>query len=403
MLYSKVILFIFFTLLLSVFSFSQPLINAKIEKKVQEYVKSKKNHSLVIGIINGAQTEIKGFGKMSKQYPFSPDKNTLFEVGQVTFPFTTTLMMMESQKGKFNIENRVQKYIADSIYIPSYRPVVCIETTVPPSLPGDRPQRYVACSPNLSAPQRQISFCDLAAHTSGLRNSPDNYFNWTPFNQFRGNDKDFTDISKSAFYKLLADCDVQNEPGNFYHYSNAGIALLGNVLGEINDTSYAYLVQENILQPLELNSSFFAISAKQKHRLAPPHNSKGNATKNWEFAAMLPAGGLVSSGNDLVSFLQANLVRSPNRVSDAFEQVQESRIDLSERKFGRPTWVGYGWFISTLNKATNQPVVWQNGATGGYRSFVGFVKDTQIGIVILSNSGNGVEEMGFEILEMLHQ
>lgn len=76
---------------------------------------------------------------------------------------------------------------------------------------------------------------------------------------------------------------------------------------------------------------------------------------------------------------------------------------MSERKYRRRTWGAYGWFVSTLNENTNQPVVWQNGATGGYRSFIGFVKDTKIGIFILSNSGNNVEEMGFEILEILHE
>jgi len=63
---------------------------------------------------------------------------------------------------------------------------------------------------------------------------------------------------------------------------------------------------------------------------------------------------------------------------------------------------GYGWLISTLNEQTNQPVIWANGGTGGFRSFIGMVKDTETGIVILSNSANSVDEMAFEILELMH-
>lgn len=399
----KYILLFVLCFVVSLHNIAQPLINENIEKMANKYVKSKKNHSLVIGIINGEETEVRGFGKMSKQYAFAPNENTLFEVGSATFPFTTTLMMLESQTGKFKIEERLQKHLPDSISIPQYRPVVCIEAIVPPNLPGERPQRYIACSADLSTPTGHISFCDLALHTSGLQNSPKNYFKWSPFNRPRANDKTMKDCTKSDFYQLLSDCEVKNKPGEFYSYSNAGMALLGHSISEINQTTYPDLMQKKLLLPLGLNSSFFGVPNAQKHRLAPPHYSNGKAAENWEFDAMMPAAGLVSSGKDLLEFVHANLSTKNQAFADAFAQVQQSRIDMSERKYRRRTWGAYGWFVSTLNENTNQPVVWQNGATGGYRSFIGFVKDTKIGIVILSNSGNNVEEMGFEILEILHE
>ena len=63
--------------------------------------------------------------------------------------------------------------------------------------------------------------------------------------------------------------------------------------------------------------------------------------------------------------------------------------------------MGYGWFTSTLNEATNLPVQWVNGGTGGFRTFIGFNKDTQSGVVVLSNSANEVDELGFLFLEGL--
>jgi D-alanyl-D-alanine-carboxypeptidase/D-alanyl-D-alanine-endopeptidase len=64
--------------------------------------------------------------------------------------------------------------------------------------------------------------------------------------------------------------------------------------------------------------------------------------------------------------------------------------------------MGYGWYTSTLTEESNLPVVWINGGTGGFRSFIGFIKDTNTAVVVLSNSTNGVDEMGFEILELLN-
>ena len=62
---------------------------------------------------------------------------------------------------------------------------------------------------------------------------------------------------------------------------------------------------------------------------------------------------------------------------------------------------GYGWFVSILSEESNLPVNWMSGGTGGFRSFMAFNKDRNMAIVILSNSANPVEEMGFEILEYL--
>jgi D-alanyl-D-alanine-carboxypeptidase/D-alanyl-D-alanine-endopeptidase len=46
-------------------------------------------------------------------------------------------------------------------------------------------------------------------------------------------------------------------------------------------------------------------------------------------------------------------------------------------------------------------VVWHNGATGGFRAFVGFVKKSETGVVVLSNCARGVDAIGFRLLERI--
>ena len=49
------------------------------------------------------------------------------------------------------------------------------------------------------------------------------------------------------------------------------------------------------------------------------------------------------------------------------------------------------------------PVLWHNGGTGGFRSFVGFVKETETAVAVLSNSSRSVDAIGFRILEAVNK
>jgi CubicO group peptidase (beta-lactamase class C family) len=46
-------------------------------------------------------------------------------------------------------------------------------------------------------------------------------------------------------------------------------------------------------------------------------------------------------------------------------------------------------------------MLWHNGGTGGFRSFLGFVPDTHVGVVVLSNSSRSVDAIGFRLLESI--
>ncbi len=58
--------------------------------------------------------------------------------------------------------------------------------------------------------------------------------------------------------------------------------------------------------------------------------------------------------------------------------------------------VGLGWHIK---KGSNGDVIWHNGGTGGYRAFAGFVKESGKGVVVLTNSTTGADDIGFHLLD----
>ena len=58
--------------------------------------------------------------------------------------------------------------------------------------------------------------------------------------------------------------------------------------------------------------------------------------------------------------------------------------------------MGLGWHITPGKKHT---IIQHSGGTGGFRSFVGFDKERQIGVVVLSNSADEVAMIGFGLLK----
>jgi CubicO group peptidase (beta-lactamase class C family) len=63
-----------------------------------------------------------------------------------------------------------------------------------------------------------------------------------------------------------------------------------------------------------------------------------------------------------------------------------------------------GWQYQRLYLLKRDPLlIWHNGGTGGYASFVGFVRETETAVVVLANSANSVDSLGVNILNLLNR
>jgi D-alanyl-D-alanine-carboxypeptidase/D-alanyl-D-alanine-endopeptidase len=58
--------------------------------------------------------------------------------------------------------------------------------------------------------------------------------------------------------------------------------------------------------------------------------------------------------------------------------------------------IGLAWHI---NKKYGGHLVWHNGQTGGYHSFIGFDPLKQRGVVVLANAGAAIDDLGFHLLD----
>ena len=64
--------------------------------------------------------------------------------------------------------------------------------------------------------------------------------------------------------------------------------------------------------------------------------------------------------------------------------------------------VGLGWLLARPPGAAG-PVLWHNGGTGGFRSFLAFVREAHTAVVVLSNTARSVDRLGLRLLKALAQ
>ncbi|MFA4952476.1 serine hydrolase, partial [Brevundimonas sp.] len=61
------------------------------------------------------------------------------------------------------------------------------------------------------------------------------------------------------------------------------------------------------------------------------------------------------------------------------------------RPAGARSRIGYGWHITG-------EVTWHNGMTGGFASWIGFDRGGDRAVVILTNTSNSVDSLGFSLM-----
>ena len=121
-----------------------------------------------------------------------------------------------------------------------------------------------------------------------------------------------------------------------------------------------------------MRSTSITLSPEMKGRLALGHGQTLQPVANWDLPTLAGAGALRSSANDLVTFLAATLGYIKSPLASAMVAMTATR---------RPTGVqgldiALAWHILTGN---GKEIVWHNGGTGGYRTFIGYDAKARVG------------------------
>lgn len=111
----------------------------------------------------------------------------------------------------------------------------------------------------------------------------------------------------------------------------------------------------------------------------------GNLSKYWKWDnddGYIPAGSIISNIKDMASYLNMYMSGAQDYNEMTCAKIKEINANnaVYEKMNIRMDSVGMTWMIDEQNN-----IIWHNGATSDYNSYIGFSKDKNKGVVILSN------------------
>lgn len=252
----------------------------------------------------------------------------------------------------------------------------------------DPVQGYLPAGVALPARGRPITLADLATHTAGLPRLPHGFFP----RSLRHRHNPYAWFTVDDLYGGLASTRLRREPGGRPLYSNLGYGLLGHVLAVRAGLSYEQLVEERICGPLGLGDTCVSVSAAALARFAQGHDRRGRPVQHWDLPVLAGAGALRSTVADLLAFLRLQLGHGDPAL------VRAAALTQAPRSHFRGVALGLGWTRLPL-RGSDREVLFHNGATGGFRSFAGFVPAAATAVAVLSNCARSVDALGLRILE----
>lgn len=323
-----------------------------IDSIVKPFLEDSHSHALSIGIIKNGKTEFYNYGSLTAKDSSKPTQQNIYEIGSITKTFTASLLVQMSEEGLVKLDDPISKYLPKG---------VC-------DLEGEK----------------VITLQDLSSHYSGLPRLASNFFPTVT-----DHSNPYTGYNKDHLYEYLKTFKGVDRAKRKVDYSNLGVELLGHILTIVSKQSYEEMLQERIFKPLEMNNTTITFNENHLKKLVKGHNEMGMITSNWDFPHFGGAGAIRSTTEDMMKYIQAQFT------IETFAKTHTTRLTM-----GGSTKIGLGW-ITTPSQSTGENIVWHNGGTGGYRSFTGFVKNYNFGVIVLNNTPLSVDEIGFLVLDYL--
>lgn len=169
-----------------------------------------------LGIIKDAKlVYAKGYGLANLEYDIPNSPTSVFRIGSTSKQFTAACIVLLEQQGKLIFDNTLKSYFPD---FPEYA--------------------------------KKITVRHLLNHTSGIRD----YLQLTYLKGFSDDDF-YTDATLMKM--LLAQTDLNFEPGEEFTYSNSGYWLLGQIVEKASGMNMADYAAQEIFKPLGMTNTHF--------------------------------------------------------------------------------------------------------------------------------------------------
>lgn len=312
--------------------------------------------AIVVGISSPQGRRVVSYGTLSVENRRKVDGATVFEIASLTKVFTALVLADMARQQQVKLDAPVSTCLPDDVKVPEHG-------------------------------GKQITFLDLATHSSGLPLRPANLASQTALNKYAG-------YTVQQLYQGLATFELPRDPGRAFEYSNWGFGLLGNALAHCAGKSYEALLAERVTGPLGMRDTMFVPSSALRARLASPYDGKLRPVPNESTGALNAAGGLYSTVGDLLKFIELFVGRGPQPLAAAAATMVEPRRPGDYEGVR----MGLGWRVEAPD---GLQIIWSSGRADGYRSFMAFDPQARLAVVALTNAATnaGVDDIGRHVLD----
>ena len=300
----------------------------------------------------------KGFGHRSIDAQEAVNEHTLFAIASNTKAFTATALGLLVQEGKMSWDDPVLKFLPD---FQLYDPQVT----------------------------RKIAVRDLLCHRSGLGV-------WVGDLTWWDSEYDRKEvIRRIRFQKPVSDFRTS------YHYSNLMFLVAGEIIPQVSGISWDRFIKQRFFDELDMNRSTTSVKyLVNLDNVATPHAMLDGELVAIEYLDVdncAPAAAINSSVNDLSHWVRMQLC---NGMYNG-RRVVDSKIILETRKPHTMIYVNeksrsltppihfstYGLGFRS-HDYRGRVVVNHTGGLDGMLSYVGFMPEENIGIIVFTNSDN---------------
>jgi len=310
-----------------------PAVEARLDTVAEAYTPLHRFMGAVLVVEGDHRLLDKGYGLADAEWGVANTPDVKFRIGSITKQFTAALVLLLQQDGKLSIQDPVSRYLPDA-----------------------------------PASWRAITIAELLGHTSGI---PD-------FVQ----DPDFRVWSQSphAWPEELArfrDKPLNFAPGTRFDYSSSNYELLGAIIEKVSGESYGQLLRERIFGPLGMTNTGLDTDALILPKRAQGYHLEKDGSlalaRSESMTIPWAAGGLYSTTGDLLKWEQG--LFGGRLLSPA-----------SLKAMTTPGLNGYGLGVS-VDTVDGLTTIDHGGAIEGFTSYLTYVPERGLTVVVLSNVG----------------
>ena len=264
-------------------------------KRVSEISKNYVSDGKVPGIVTmiarkGKLIYFEAFGNRGINNKVKIKKNDLFRIYSMTKPITAIAAMQLYEKGKFQLNDPITKYLPEF----------------------DNLKRYNSKGELIDV-KTEITMQQLLTHTAGFT------YGWGggPVDEKYQEAKLWESDGSKEFIDKVSSLPLLFEPGTKWHYSIA-VDITGVIIERLSGKTFSEYLSDNIFEPLGMKDTFFEVPNNKLNRFLPNHfynktnsslgtinedNTKISVGSNYEKVKFYSGGGgLVSTAMDFMIF-----------------------------------------------------------------------------------------------------